>query len=77
MQFPVATLICIVSVSFLLLIPKGSDTAIRSTPLLPFMDQPIEVDDQEPGRTDDEPTDEGMPRTSSEPEHHSGSEESK
>ncbi|KAF6223616.1 hypothetical protein HO133_000459 [Letharia lupina] len=33
------------------------------------MDQHIEVDDQEPASKDDEPTDEGIPRTSSEPEH--------
>lgn len=41
------------------------------------MDQPIEVDDQEPAPKGDEPKDEGIPRTSSEPEHRSGSEESK
>lgn len=41
------------------------------------MDQPIEVDDQEWAPKDDKPTDEDIPRTSSEPEHYSGSEEFK
>lgn len=37
----------------------------------------MEIDDQEPAPNADEPTNEGIPRTSSEPEYHSGSEESK
>ncbi len=41
------------------------------------MAQYIEVDDQESVRNDDEPVDEDIPTTSSELEHHSGSEESK
>lgn len=77
MQSPAAIIICKNSVSFLFQFPKSFPTALRSTPLLPFMDQPIEVDDQEPAPKDDEPEDESIPRTSSEPEHHSGSEESK
>ncbi len=40
------------------------------------MDQPIEIK-QGPAPNDDEFTDEGIPGTSSEPEHHSGAEESK
>lgn len=43
------------------------------------MSQPIEVDDQEatPTGHDHTPGDQGITRTPSEPEHHSGSEESK
>lgn len=41
------------------------------------MDRPIEVEDPEPEPNDDESTDHGIPRTSSEPERHSGSELSK
>ena len=41
------------------------------------MDQSIEVDDQEPAPHNDEPTDEDIPTTSSELEHHSGSEGSR
>ena len=69
-----AVIVCKISVSFL---SKSFRTASRSTRLHPFMDQPIEVDDQEPASKDDEPEDEGIPRTSSEPEPHFGSEESK
>lgn len=67
MQPPVATIKCVISVPFLFLNPKSFEAALRSTPLL--MDQYIEVDDQETASKDDEPTDEGIPRTSSEPEH--------
>lgn len=75
MQSLVATSVCIGPVSFLFLTPKSSETALRSIPLP--MDLPIEVDDQKFAPDDDEPGDEGIPRTSSEPEHHSGSEEFK
>ena len=41
------------------------------------MDQPIEIDDQDLARNSEEPTDVDIATTSSEQEHHSGSEESK
>ena len=41
------------------------------------MDQAIEVDNQESAPNDDEPADEDIPTTSSELEHHPGSEQSK
>ena len=77
LQSSAAIVICTISIPFLFLILKSLDTALRSTRLLPFMDQPVKVDDQEPAPNDIEPMDEGIPKTSSEPEHHSGSEESK
>ena len=74
-QSPVITIVCTTPSFFLFLIPTSSDIASRSTPL--HMDHPIEVEDPEPEPKDDEFTDQGITRTSSEPERHSGSEESK
>ncbi len=74
-QFAVATIICNIPASFLFLVSGIFSTTLRLTPLL--MAQYIEVDDQESVRNDDEPLDEDIPTTSSELEHHSGSEESK
>lgn len=62
-----------ITIHFLIL--KRSGAALRSASLLTV--RPMEVDDQELAQSEDESTIERFPRTSSEPEHRSASEESK
>ena len=71
----VATSICILSASFLFLVPDSCETPFRLPPLL--MDQSIEVDDQEPAPHNDEPANEDILTTSSELENHSAYEGSR